>query len=500
MTESRAEQVQEAMTAAEALLGDLKHAISVRKLEQCYAAPHPNPGGPYGWQMEFHEAGAMYRQRMIQAGNRSGKSYPAGAETALHLTGLYPAWWKGHRFTRPIKAWVCGPRNEDLQKGQQKFMLGEIEEGKRPNGTGWIPLELIGPVTYRQAGTANVIDEVRVKHVSGASSVVGFKSFAEGPDAFQIVEIDWAWLDEEPKDPDKMGMMLNQIIIRTMTTNGHVIFTRTALDGLTAWIQHFRSMEQKGIAKIIRATWDDAKHLSAEQKRVIWESTPEHLQETVRTGEPTMGTGLIFNVPDSSIKCDPFSIPSHFRRIAGTDFGIDHPAAGVWLAHDTDTDTIYVYDCYRIAGHVAAYHADAIKSRGEWIPVAWPHDGMVRDKGGGEVLASQYRNQGANMLEIHAQYDNEDRNAVEPGLMDILGRMKTGRFKVFSNLSLWFEEKRQYHRKDGLVVKINDDLMAATRYAVMMLRCALSNSEARMPLPAHAIDAGDWNPLAEFSR
>ena len=27
-----------------------------------------------------------------------------------------------------------------------------------------------------------------------------------------------------------------------------------------------------------------------------------------------------------------------------------------------------------------------------------------------------------------------------------------------------------YHRKDGKVVKLYDDLMAATRYAVMMLR------------------------------
>jgi hypothetical protein len=38
--------------------------------------------------------------------------------------------------------------------------------------------------------------------------------------------------------------------------------------------------------------------------------------------------------------------------------------------------------------------------------------------------------------------------------------------------SPWFEEFRLYHRKDGKVVKEGDDLMAATRYAVMMLRHA----------------------------
>jgi hypothetical protein len=36
----------------------------------------------------------------------------------------------------------------------------------------------------------------------------------------------------------------------------------------------------------------------------------------------------------------------------------------------------------------------------------------------------------------------------------------------------WFEEFRLYHRKEGKVVKENDDLMAATRYAIMMLRYA----------------------------
>ena len=56
--------------------------------------------------------------------------------------------------------------------------------------------------------------------------------------------------------------------------------------------------------------------------------------------------------------------------------------------------------------------------------------------------------------------------------MDMLTRMQTGRFKVFKHLNDWWEEFRLYHRKDGKVVKEDDDLMAATRYALMMLRFA----------------------------
>ena len=48
-----------------------------------------------------------------------------------------------------------------------------------------------------------------------------------------------------------------------------------------------------------------------------------------------------------------------------------------------------------------------------------------------------------------------------------------------------FGPKLLYHRKDGLVVKEGDDLMCATRYAVMMLRhasMARSYQDFRRPL------------------
>jgi hypothetical protein len=41
-------------------------------------------------------------------------------------------------------------------------------------------------------------------------------------------------------------------------------------------------------------------------------------------------------------------------------------------------------------------------------------------------------------------------------------------------LSEWIEEFRQYHRKDGRIVKTYDDLLGAKRYGVMMLRMTSS--------------------------
>jgi hypothetical protein len=128
---------------------------------------------------------------------------------------------------------------------------------------------------------------------------------------------------------------------------------------------------------------------------------------------------------------------------------------------------------------VPAIHAAAIKPWGAWIPVSWPHDGLQHDKGSGEQLKEQYKSHGLLMLDDRAEHD-EGGNGVEAGIMDMLERMETGRFKVFRGLNDWFEEFRLYHRKDGKIVKLRDDLMSATRYAVMMLREArVAPSERR---------------------
>ena len=54
--------------------------------------------------------------------------------------------------------------------------------------------------------------------------------------------------------------------------------------------------------------------------------------------------------------------------------------------------------------------------------------------------------------------------------------------KVFSNLNDWFQEFRMYHRKDGKIVKLDDDLMSATRYANMMKRFAVIKPAPLAPI------------------
>jgi hypothetical protein len=125
---------------------------------------------------------------------------------------------------------------------------------------------------------------------------------------------------------------------------------------------------------------------------------------------------------------------------------------------------------YRQREQTPVFHAAALKQWGTWLPWAWPHDGL-NDTAAGENLAAQYRMQGLAFVPSKATFE-DGSNSVEAGLMDMLDRMRTGRWKVFSTCGTWLEERRMYHRKDGKVVKERDDTISASRYALMMLRYA----------------------------
>lgn len=240
---------------------------------------------------------------------------------------------------------------------------------------------------------------------------------------------------------------------------------------------------------LVMAGWDDVPHLTEQTKRELLESTPAHLRAARSRGIPVLGSGAIFPVPDEQILVEPFPIPAYWQQIIGIDFGWDHPTAATLLAYDADMDVVYVVKDYRQRHQPVAIHADAIKAWGDWVPVAWPHDGN-NDTAAGPALAGQYRDKGLAMLAERATWD-ESRgggNSVEAGLTEMLDRMLTGKWKVFRSCDAWMAEKRLYHRKDGKVVKTVDDTISASRYALMMLRFART-----APRPAsRAVKPTNW--------
>ena len=440
---------------------------------------------PYPYQLNFHETGSEANQRLLMAANRIGKSYCGAAEMAYHVTGLYPKWWNGRRFKKPIVAWAGGVSNETTRDIVQFELLGSPDDPEA-FGSGAIPRSCIIK-TERKPGVPNAKSMSLIKHVSGGNSSLFFKAYEMGVDKWQGRSVDCVWLDEEPSRE-----LYSQAVTRTLDRRGMVYMTFTPENGMTETVASFMNRLQSG-QSLTNATWDDASerimsmkgesgHLSEAVMDQILSSYSPHEREMRRYGRPSIGSGLVFPLSEDKILIDPIHIEEHWPRIAAIDFGWDHPTAVVWCAIDRDTDTFYIYDCYRASKASPAVHAEIIRSRPNFVPIAYPHDGNRRDSMGNPGLADQYRNLGCNFLLEHfsnpaALGENKGSNSIEEGLMAMLQSMENDKFKVFSPLSDWFEEFRMYHRKQNKVVPIRDDLLSASRYAFQSQRFAVAGKD-----------------------
>jgi phage terminase large subunit-like protein len=427
---------------------------------------------PYPKQEEFHRLGIEKRERCLLAANQSGKTHTAGAEGSFHATGNYPDWWNGRRFGGPVRAWVGCTSAEMTRDNPQRILLGPPGAW----GTGTIPESSILEVK-RSRTTSEGVDILLVKHRLGGASQITFKSYEQRREKWQGESLHFVWFDEEPPKE-----IYTEGLTRTNATRGFAMMTATPLLGMTQVVMWFYPHATTEDRALVQMTLEDCRypnaegHYSDEQIKQIVDSYPEHEREARARGVPMLGSGRVFPVAESMVAREPFQVPEHWKRIGGLDFGWDHPTAAVDCRWDVEADVFYVVNCYRQSQRTPGQHAMTLRKWGTF-PWAWPTDGLQTDKTSGVALASQYRDEGLRMLREKATFE-EGGYGVEAGVTEMLDRMQTGRLKVFNHLEEWFSEFRTYHRKDGKVVKENDDLLAATRYALMMRRYARVENES----------------------
>ena len=426
-----------------------------RKLYKYYPMEGDLSFDKYPKHMAFFAAGKKFKERAVLGGNRIGKTEGIGLyELTCHLTGRYPKWWKGRTFYHPVKCWVAGTTSQTVRDILQYKLLGPIDDV----GSGLIPYDHIRDLKRRAGNTPDTIETVRVEHFNETGRYVGlsrltFKSYEQGRKSFEGDTQDIIDLDEEcPLD------IYTECLTRTMTTNGMVMLQFTPLQGLSETVLQFLPggviPSEMGKRYVTQIGWDDAPHLTTEQKQELIDSYPVHERAARSKGIPQIGSGRIYPVDEEDLMIDDFEVPEHFPMAFALDVGWNATAA-LWGAWDREQDILYIVGEYFRGQAEPAVHAEAIRSRGD-IPGVCDPAALGRGQKDGSQLMKIYEDYGLNL--------SKAKNFVESGIFGCYKRMTSGRLKVFRSCSKWFEEFRIYRRdKDGKVVKENDHVRDCMR-------------------------------------
>lgn len=449
-------------------LQEQKRRYDANKLKRQYESFYP-------WQQKFCENTDSYYESCLCAANQIGKTRVGTTIDAMHLTGEYPEDYPGYKFSFPPLCWCLGYSMEKTRDLLQRELFGEFTPQTGFAG-GLITKDKI--LGYESAqGTVNAMRTVRVKHKLGVA-IVQFWSYTQGQHAIMGDVVDWVHVDEEPRDQSIRPQLLTRTINGDRGKGGRIIYTFTPENGRTELVIQFSdtpSLDQS----YMQIGWNDAPHMTEEKKERLLAQYPEHQRKMRSEGEPMLGHGRIYDIADDYILCDPFEIPDFWSVIVGMDFGWDHPQAFVKLAFDPDNDIVYATNSWK-ASKVSANDAwGATKAWTQGVPVAWPSDGLMHEKGK-DVAMQQKENwskAGFSLVHEHATWQSGGVS-VESGLYEIGDRQRKGTYKIFKGQPDLMAEHRQYHRNEkGQIVKVMDDILDAARYAYMMRRFSKKQGE-----------------------
>jgi len=279
---------------------------------------------PFGHQRKFFDTYKSDR-RGILAANRIGKTVSTCYETAMHLTGRYPAWWQGKRYDKPVNVMVAGEGWTQVALVLQNELLGSNDVKIQHNlGTGAIPRDCIVFDTMRNDG-ANCLG-VEIKHSSGSNSYLLFANYTQEVRQMQGFKLNIAVFDEQPPDD-----FFSEIVTRTATTQGQVLCSFTPLKGLNGLVSKFWHNEEG--YQHIRVSWDDVPEydpwgepfLLMETRRQLERDYLPHERDARRNGVPVMGKGAVFQIRNwPTYKTTDYDFRNYMglRRVIALDLGL----------------------------------------------------------------------------------------------------------------------------------------------------------------------------------
>jgi len=435
---------------------------------------------PFDHQKKFFITGASER-RGILAANRIGKTVSTCYETAMHLTGLYPDWWEGHRFTNPITAMVAGEGWSQVALVLQNELLGTQDVKITENlGTGAIPRSSIVTDTMRNDG-ANCIG-CEIRHISGGNSYLLFANYTQEVRQMQGFRLDLAVFDEQPPDD-----FFSEIVTRTATTQGKVLCSFTPLKGLNGLVSKFWNKETG--YEFIRVSWDDVPEMDPwgqpfllnETRRQLERDYLPHEREARIAGKPVMGKGAVFSIANwptyKTGEIDFLRMP-RIQRVIALDLGLVNDKTVISLMYWEPHERIaYLHRQIIVQGIEEAvptqYINHLLRPEVFGCPIVLPADAST---------AGRYTMSANSIRELFEQYelnvyekaimnppDSQGRttNHKSYGINQMRQMLEVGSLMVNENCTQFLSEAGNYYVDEKGRFSDPDDCIDSARYALM---------------------------------
>ena len=420
-------------------------------------------------------------RRGILAANRIGKTVSTCYETAYHLTGLYPAWWTGKRFDRPITVMVAGEGWSQVALVLQNELLGTPDVKLRDQlGTGAIPRDCIIADTMRSDG-ANAIG-IEIKHITGGRSYLLFANYTQEVRQLQGFKLNLAVFDEQPPDD-----FFSEIVTRTATTQGMVMCSFTPLKGLNGLVSKFWNREQG--YDYIRVAWDDVPELDPWGEPFLLKSTREqlsrdylpHEREARMQGKPIQGKGAVFSIrdwPTYKTGDHDFRLMPNIQRIIALDLGLVNDKTVISLMYWEPVErTAFLHRQIVVQGIEEAvptqYVNHLLRPEVFGTPIVLPADAST---------PGRYTMSAASIRELFEQYelnvltkpimnppDSQGRvtNHKSYGINQMRQMLEVGSLQVNENCTYFLNEARNYYVDTQGRFSDPDDCIDSARYALL---------------------------------
>ena len=180
---------------------------------------------------------------------------------------------------------------------------------------------------------------------------------------------------------------------------------------------------------------------------------------------------------------EPFTIPDHWPRYLGMDFGSKNTAA-VFLTEDPDDLTLYVYGSYHSGSRTHREHANEIKRKGLSLYAPNGRNKTEFDVAvGGTWSEDEWR---TDYIVAGLGIVRPPIKDLDVGIARVYRQLKTGRTKVFSSCDKLISEIQSYRRETDKHGEVTEKIykketyhrLDGLRYIVSMIRASLGINES----------------------